>query len=219
MEATGMEAAGMALSWSSRGRDRWLWPAAVAGGSVLGAVSVYPYEYVSGSAHLLGNSAAIWLLLPFGAGALAARPVRGAIAGGVALLATVLAFYGVMRLLFPDGHFGAIGLFWLGAAVIGGPVFGAAGSWWRTGPPAVAGLASAVLGAAFIAEAVAFQRSMGTDAAVMAEALFGAALPVALARGRRQRLVALVVLPVLIVIGIAGWYLTWHLLALSFNLG
>jgi hypothetical protein len=109
MKATG------SLAWSGRRqRDRWLWPAAVAGGAALGAVSVYPYQYVSGSAHLLGNSAAIWLLLPFGAGALAARPGRGAIAGGVALLSTVLAFYGVMRLMFPHGHFGAITLFWLG---------------------------------------------------------------------------------------------------------
>jgi hypothetical protein len=73
----------------------------------------------------------------------------------VPLLATVLAFYGVMRLLFPGGHFGAIALFWLGTAVVGGPVFGAVGSWWRTGPPVVAGLTSAVLGVAFIAEAVA----------------------------------------------------------------
>jgi hypothetical protein len=214
-----MEATGVALAWSGRGRDRWLWPAAVAGGAALGAVSVYPYQYVSGSAHVLGNSAAIWLLLPFSIGALAARPVRGAIAGGAALLATVLAFYGVMRLMFPHGHFGAIALFWLGAAAIGGPVFGAVGSWWRTGPPLVAGLTSAMLGAAFIAEAVAFQRSMGTDAAVIAEALAGAALTVALARGRPQRLIALAALPVLVAIGIAGWHLTWHLLALSFHLG
>jgi hypothetical protein len=214
-----MEATGLPLAWSGRGRERWLWPAAVAGGAVLGAVSVYPYEYVSGSAHVLGNSAAIWLLLPFGAGALAARPARGAITGGVALLATVLAFYGVMRLLFPGGHFGLIALFWLGAAAIGGPVFGAVGSWWRTGPSSVAGLTSAVLGAAFIAEAVAFQRSMGTDAAVIAEALFGAALTVALARGWRQRVIALATLPVLVVLGIAGWHLTWHLLALMFHLG
>jgi hypothetical protein len=179
---------------------------------------VYPYEYVSGPAHLLGNSAAIWLLLPFGAGALAARPVRGAIAGGVALLTTVLAFFAVLQLLFPQSHFGTFGLFWPGAAVIGGPVFGAAGSWWRTGPPAAAGLTSAVLGAAFIAEAVTFQRSPGNGAAVAVEAVLGAALTVALARGR-QRLIALAVLPVLIALGIGGWYLTGHLLTLGLHLG
>jgi Family of unknown function (DUF6518) len=214
-----MEATGVALAWRGRERDRWLWPVAVAGGAVLGAVSVYPYGYVSGPAHLLGNSAAVWLLLPFGAGALAARPVRGAIAGAVALLATVLAFFTVLQLLFRQDHFGAFALFWLGAAAVGGPVFGAGGSWWRTGPPAATGLTSAVLGAAFIAEAVAFQRGAGADAAVVTEVHFGAALTAALARGRPQRLIALAALPVLTAMGIAGWYLTGHLLSLDLHLG
>lgn len=210
-----MEATGIGLAWRGRERGRWLWPVAVAGGAVLGAVSVYPYQYVSGSAHVLGNSAVIWLLLPFGVGVLAGEPVRGAIAGGVALLATVLGFYSVMQLLFPSAHFGAFAMFWLAAAMVGGPVFGAAGSWWRTGTPAGTGLASALLGAAFIAEAVAFQASMGTDAAVVAEAVAGTALTVALARGWRGRLTAVAALPVLVALGIAGWHLTWHLLDLS----
>ena len=56
---------------------------------------------------------------------------------------------------------------------------------------------------------------MGPGAAVIAEALSGAVLTVALARGRRQRLIALAALPVLAALGIAGWHLTWHLLDLS----
>ncbi len=44
-------------------------------------------------------------------------------------------------------------MFWAACAVLGGPLFGAAGwAWWR-GPAALAGLGTAALPAAFLAEA------------------------------------------------------------------
>jgi hypothetical protein len=53
---------------------------------------------------------------------------------------------------YPAGN--GILMFWAACAVLGGPLFGAAGwAWWR-GPARVSGLGTAALPAAFAAEAV-----------------------------------------------------------------
>jgi Family of unknown function (DUF6518) len=192
----------------------WLWLGTVLGGLGLGAASVYPYVYTSGPLHILGNSAAVWLLFAFAVGAIAGRPVRGAVAGTVLLIATVLAFFAIYKLLFPEDHVGRVAAFWLGTAVVGGPVFGLAGGFWRTGEPLSRGLSSAMLGGAFVAEAIAFQPTQGR-LWQWVEAAFGVALCFVLALGRRARLVAAVALPVFVGIGLLGWIVTKHAIHIS----
>jgi Family of unknown function (DUF6518) len=45
-------------------------------------------------------------------------------------------------------------VFWLVCGLVGGPLFGAAGSLWRHGDVRVRGLAATALGAAFLAEGI-----------------------------------------------------------------
>lgn len=190
------------------GPPRWLWAGTVLAGLVLGAGSVAPYVYTSGPLHILGNSAAIWLVFAFGVGAVAGLPLRGAIAGTVLLIATVLAFFVTYKLLFPHDHVRRVAAFWLGTALVGGPVFGLAGGVWRSGDATWRGMTAAMVGGSFIAEAIAFQPT--GEVWRLAEGVVGVALCLVLATGRRARLVALCALPVFVGIGLLGWDLTKH---------
>ena len=191
-----------------RAPPRWLWPGTVLAGATLGAASVYPYVYTSGPLHILGNSAAIWLLFAFGVGALAARALRGAVAGTVLLIATVVTFFAIYKLLFPHDHVGRVAAFWLGTALVGGPVFGLAGGVWRAGDAAARGITAAMMGGAFIAEAIAFTPTGALWRWI--EGLFGVALCLVLATGRHARLFAVCALPVFVGIGLIGWDVTKH---------
>lgn len=188
--------------------SRWLWPATGLAGIALGAASVYPYAYTSGPLHLLGNSAAIWLLFAFGVGALAGRPSRGAAMGTVLLVATVVAFFALYKALFPYDRVGRVATFWLGTALVGGPVFGCAGGVWRIGDATRRGATAAMMGGAFIAEAIAFQPT--GELLRWLEACFGVVLCLALTSGRRSRIVALCALPAFVGIGLLGWVVTIH---------
>jgi hypothetical protein len=191
------------------GRRWWLWVGTALAGLALGAASVYPYVYTAGPLHLLGNSAAVWLLAAFGVGAYAGRPARGAIAGTVLLVATVLAFFATYKALYPDNHVGRVAAFWLGTAVVGGPVFGLAGGVWRSGDAVRRGIAAAIVGGAFVAEAIAFKPVTG-EVWRWFEIAGGVVLCLLLATGRRARIVALCALPVWVALGVLGWEVTKH---------
>jgi hypothetical protein len=121
---------------------------ALLAGAAVGVVSSFGEAHLDGVLNAFVNSVAAWLVAPFLVGYAARRlGLRGAAAAGLlTCLAEVVAFYVTARLRgFPGSH-REIG-FWTVCALAGGPVFGAAGSRWRT-----AGLGGAALGAAFLAE-------------------------------------------------------------------
>lgn len=88
------------------------------------------------------------------AGALWLRPVPAALAGAAAGLLEVAGYYLTAAVRgSPAGN--GILVFWTACAVLGGPLFGAAGwAWWR-GPARLSGPGTAALPAAFLAEAAA----------------------------------------------------------------
>jgi hypothetical protein len=198
----------------SIGSSRWLWPVAAGAGLAIGAVSVAPYSYAAGPLHILGNSAAIWLLVAFIAGAVAGRQRRGAAAGAVTLCAVVLGWAVTMQVVFSDIGLSRFTAFWLGAALVGGPVFGGLGAVWQRGSDTWRGVAAAAVGAAFVAEAAMFQAMWQGWLAwqVIGEAAAGLLIGVLLARRRRPLLAYTWAFPGFLAAGLLGWYVTNSLL-------
>jgi len=192
----------------------WLWTVTALVGLAVGTASVFPYVHTAGPLHFLGNSAALWLLIAFAVGVLAHNPRRGAIAGTVLLVATVVAFFVTYKLLFPDNHVGRVAAFWLSTALVGGAVFGLAGGVWRDGDPNRRGVTAAIVGGAFIAEAISFQ-AVGGELWRWLEIVVGVALCLLLATGRRARLVAMCALPACVALGLLGWVVTKHAMHVS----
>jgi hypothetical protein len=200
--------------WRSLGSGRSLWLITAGAGAVLGAASVLPYSYAAGPLHILGNSAAIWLLFAFVAGILAVRPGRGAVAGVVMLCALVLGWAVTMQLVFAGVGLSRFAGFWLVAASVGGPAFGWFGGLWRRGGDTGRGVAAAAVGAAFVTDAAMFQTTwQGWQAwQVIGETVAGLVLGVLLARGRRQLVACAWAFPGFLAAGVIGWYVTKSLL-------
>jgi hypothetical protein len=199
-----------------------LWPASVIGGLLLGGVSLLPYFGTAGIAHVLGNSAAIWLACAYAAGARSGSYVRGAVAGIVLLMATLTTFFAGTHWLYPanSGLASEIAFgdaLWLIPAVCGGSAFGALGWLWRSHRPILQALASCALGAAFVAEAALYgyaAAGFGSTASMVVsavEAAFGIALSFFLARGRLARRAVPWLLPLLAGIAFLALFVAFHL--------
>jgi hypothetical protein len=189
------------------------WVVALAGGLTVGVGCWAAHEYLAGPAQLLGHSAALWLTVAWLAGSRVRRPAIGALAGLVALIATITAFYLALAGIVGRGEFAATMYFWYVAAVVGGPVFGVFG-WLRTTNSSVfKGLSAAALGAVFLAEAAIYAwHSRGAmNGALIVEAAVGLVLPFTLSRRWREAAATAGWLPVLLAAGAAGWALVFSL--------
>lgn len=134
----------------------------------------------------LVNSASPWLTTAFVAGALQSRMSAAMLVGACATTLQVVAYY-VTAELRGFGVSMTYVVLWSLCAVVGGPIFGAAGhTWWRATP---AGMGGALLVAAFASEAaVAYHFRLGYHSTAL---LFGAIallLAVGLGWHRRQYL-------------------------------
>ena len=133
----------------------------------------------------LVNAASPWLVAAFVAGTLWLRPRSAAFAGLAVCLLELVGYY-VTSAIRGFGGSHSLLVFWGVCAVVGGPVFGAAGwVWWR-GRPRLRGLGAAVLGAAFLAEAaVSYGWRLHYVSSAVLFGVLGLALIVALGfRGR-----------------------------------
>jgi hypothetical protein len=215
-EAPAAEAAGPTIGTTT------LWAAAAAGGVLLGSASLLPYFGTAGAAHVLGNSAAIWLACAYAIGTRSGGYLRGAAAGTSLLLVTLTAFYAGTYLLYPahsslasDVAYGDT--LWLIPAVCGGSSFGALGWLRHSQRPVLQAMASSALGAAFLAEsalygdAAARSGSKADVAVSVAEAAFGICLALMLARGRPARRAVLWMLPLLAGAAFLALFLAFHL--------
>lgn len=150
----------------------------------------------------LVNAASPWLTTAFVAGALQSRLSTAAFAGVVATTLQVVAYY-VTADLRDFGVSTTYVLFWSLCAVVGGPVFGAAGCTWRRAVPA--GPGAALLVSAYASEAViAYHLRLGYSSTAW---LFGA-VAILLAAGlgwhrRQYPVVALWLVPTFVA-GSAG---------------
>ncbi|MEU5342333.1 MULTISPECIES: DUF6518 family protein [unclassified Streptomyces] len=162
-------------------------------GLALGVMTNLAQGRLPGSWNQIANSGAVWSAVAFVAGALLAdRGVRVAVAGGLAAeVGLVTGYYGFAE--FGRDGMGMLThvLVWLVMAVVAGPLFGAAGAWWRRGS-----LNRRIVGGAALAGAI------GTEAAHYAFvlhympqawvcAVLMVALPLAMGRGNRERALTL----------------------------
>lgn len=99
----------------------------------------------------LVNSVSAWLVLPFFAGALMGSK-RGAGVAGLLACGSEVAGYYLTAQLRGLGAGGNIVFFWLGCAVLGGTLFGIAGSLWRRSSSRLCGLGPAILASSFLGE-------------------------------------------------------------------
>jgi hypothetical protein len=166
---------------------------------------------------VVANSITPWLAVAFLVGSRApSRALAPAAVGGVVtLLGALVGYYGLVALRYGYGPSlsGAV-LLWLVAAVVGGPVFGVAGAWWR-GPHAWRrAVGPALLGAAAIAEGVYLSGIETVASATPGFIVVGLALPVVLGRSREDRVRGLVALVPCLGLGAAGFVATLALYGL-----
>ena len=157
----------------------------------------------------LANSVTPWLAVAFVVGSRTSRAGLAAVTGALTLLGALAGYYWLVELRFGYGPQlrGAV-LLWLVAAVVGGPVFGLAGSWWRGDRPWRRAAAAALLGAAAIAEGVYLSRIETVAAVAPAYLVAGLAIPVLLGRGRDDRIRGVLLLVPCVALGLAGYVAT-----------
>ena len=120
-------------------------------GAAVGVLTSFGQSHLHRPLDALCNSASAWLVAPFAVGALMATRRGAAVAGLVTCSLQVLAYYATAHAR-GFGTSNALVAFWIGCAIVGGPLFGIAGQLWRTGSARVRGLGGTALPAAFAAE-------------------------------------------------------------------
>lgn len=157
----------------------------------------------------LANSVTPWLAVAFAVGSRSTRPTLAAVAGALTLLGALVGYYWLVQLRFgyaPELR-GTV-LLWIIASVVGGPVFGLAGSWWRGDRPWRRATATALLGAAAIAEGAYLSRIETVAAIAPAYVVGGVLVPILLGREREDRIRGLVLLVPCIALGAVGFVAT-----------
>lgn len=120
-------------------------------GLAVGVATSFGQTRLDGAANALVNSVSAWLVAPFCVGALMATR-RGAAAAGLGVCVLQVAGYYATAHARGFANGPLLIAFWTACAVLGGPLFGAAGRLWRDGDRRARGLGGALLPAVFAAE-------------------------------------------------------------------
>jgi len=153
----------------------------------------------------LANAITPWLLVAFLLGSVMPDSRWAAGAGVAALLLALIGYYGMVQLRY--GYGGGTGslIFWGLGAVVGGPIYGIAGHWWRGPIHRRRAIALGLLAAVAIAEGAYNVLVVDHVTVGVAFIVFGLLVPLALGRSRNDRLGAYVAMvPVLLVGGTLG---------------
>jgi hypothetical protein len=216
---------------------------AVAGALVVGLVLGFLTQYLegelSGKWGTLATSDVVWVIVAFMvAAAWRLRAGWSAVLGFVTLVAALTGYYVSARLIDGVTSSASAIAVWVLAALVAGPVFGVAGSWWSadgavrsTGSWLSAGggseraearlwhlsrsvVAVALLSAALLAEGIHYLwRVEGEGAAGQLELVAAVVAPLALAHSGRDRVTGLLLLIPLGLLGVAAYGLLDALLA------
>jgi uncharacterized protein DUF6518 len=181
-----------------------------------GLLTLLAFGTLGAGWNTLGNSGAVWLLVAFAVGAL--MPTTGlAIAGATAsLVGSVVWFYMAAHYLVGMPVSSAGIAIWLLASVLGGPLYGLAGYWWRIGPGVRHVVGLALVGGVFVAEGVFTLIHDPVLPIVGWVAVgIGALFTMALARSRRDRLLGVVALPVVTGLALVAYTAIYGALALT----
>ena len=160
----------------------------------LGVITVLGQKWLDGDWDRLANSGAVWLTVAFAVGSHMPSTRWAAAAGFATLIAAVIGYYAAVPLLVEgaDASVRSVAI-WLGPAIGGGPLFGAAGRWWRGVDATRSSLSTALMGGAFVAEGVyTLIRIAGPtgsqEAAGWTMLAIGLAVPVLLGHSMSERL-------------------------------
>jgi hypothetical protein len=161
----------------------WLGICAVIGCGVMIGLLGQAGEKVPGAPAYITALGAPWMLLAFALGALARKPLLGALAGAAALVIGTEAYY-LAQIALTDGrtifYATAMGIGWGAASAVAGAIAGAIGGWWRSErSERERSIAGALPGALLTGEALLLSREWTAPAAralVGAELLIGVAL-------------------------------------------
>ena len=164
----------------------------------------------------LANSGAVWVTGAFFVGAVMGTMRMAAVAGLVTLLLAVVSYY-LATLWFAGVGISSGGTaIWVGTALVGGPIFGGAGWWWRWGSGRQRVVGAATLGAVYVAEgAFTLLRIPALSAVGWVEVVVGLAFVVVLLHSRREVPLGLAALVPLAAVGLVGYLL----IDLAFTLG
>ena len=99
-------------------------------GCLVGVATFFGQGVMPGQWNTLVNSGAIWLVAPFFVGARSGSRRFAAVLGTAVLLATVVGYYGSAGLAGAPMSTWTTA-FWLGVALVAGPLYGVAGRWWH----------------------------------------------------------------------------------------
>lgn len=174
-------------------------------GLATGVLTLLGQGFLDGDWNRLANSGAIWLSVAFAVGAIMSSDREAAIAGTAVLVLAVVGYQLASWLAqLPLGASAFV--IWTGTALVGGPVFGVAGRRWRADAGRSGIMASALLGAVFVAEG-AFTLWAIPDLwrAGWVQIVLGIAVVVLLGRHRRGRVTALALLVPLALLGLLAY--------------
>jgi Family of unknown function (DUF6518) len=177
---------------------------ALAAGAGTGLLTFVGQRYLPGQWNVLVNSGAIWLVPVFLVASRMRSTSWGAAAGLGTLAATLLGYYAAATLsgIAESPYFLAL---WCGVALVAGPLYGVAGSSWHDARRTRRVTAVALLGGVFVAEGsylIAALHYHGSGAGMITA---GVVVTVALARGGRDRLYALLALPAVALLASAAY--------------
>jgi len=182
-------------------------------GVAVGVATLIGQSILSAEWNRLANSGAIWLLASFLVGSRMPTNGRAAVAGMVTLVLAVIAYY-VAAKLAGAGVSTRTVVIWIGTALVGGPVYGAAGHWWRTGPDARRILAIGLMGGIVTAEGISTLLRLPDLAAVgWVETVAGLGLVVLLGRSLRERSLGLAVVPLVVLAGVIAYEILERVIA------
>jgi hypothetical protein len=185
---------------------------AIVAGLVAGVLTQIGQSVLPDLLRPVANAISPWLAVAFAVGAGAAGRRAAALGGSVALLFALVGYFGLVWLRFDlPPRLGGANLVWLLGALVGGPVFGLAGHWWRADDPwsradawrRAAG--PALLGAAAIADGVYLSRIETVAASAPLFVVAGLLVPLVLGRTAGDRLRGLVALLPCLALGAAGF--------------
>jgi hypothetical protein len=188
--------------------------AAIAGaGLLLGTMTLAGQAALPTGWDRLANSGALWLLGASLAGSRSPTDRSAAVAGVVVLVAAVIGYYAAAVAAGAAAGTRIMAI-WIGTALVGGPVYGLAGRWWRHEPGGRRILGIGLMGGILAAEGVStLLRIPDLAAAGWLEVVAGIVLTVVLGRSARERLQGLVVAAGVVAIGVAAYELLDRVIA------
>lgn len=142
---------------------------------------------------IVANSGAGWAVLAFVAGAVWSRSSWWvvAVAGALLELGLVVGYYGSVIIRYDQDAPSFWAYVWAAVALVAGPVFGVAGSWWRQNVRWRHVTAIALLGALFAGEGITRLLTLPDHSVGVILTVTGVVIPLALGRALPEKLYGL----------------------------